>query len=307
MAPGLDTETSPAGAVSDAASSPATALEGVPTLVAAALGFGVMALGVRIAAESMPGPQIAFVRFTGSLLLLLLLTGREGIVPREASYARLVLRGFLGACGITLQFVAIARAGASTATMLHGTYPILTGLLAVPILGEKMTLRTAAALALAVVGVAIVVGPNAGPSPDLASGTVAGLTGACFAAGAIIAARHLRRIEGASLITTWFMAVGMLVTAPSLLVGLPSFTPSLVAALAVTIVASLTGQWLMHQALGRVEAARAGLLLMGNVVAATLFESMWYAQPVAAHSVIGGAIVVAAVWLSTSRARRASL
>jgi drug/metabolite transporter (DMT)-like permease len=223
-----------------------------------------------------------------------------GVVPRAASYRRLCLRGFLGACGITLQFVAIARAGASTATMLHGTYPILTGLLAVPILGERMTLRTAAALLIAVVGITVVVGPQAGPSADLTSGAISGLSGSCFAAGAIIAARHLRRLESASLITTWFMAVGMLMTAPALLVGLPPLSASLMAALAVTIVASLAGQWLMHHALGRVEAARVGLFLMGNVVAATVFEALWFAEPVAPHRMVGGAVVIAAVALSTS-------
>jgi len=287
-------------AVAGAAAPSAAGLDGLPALVAAALSFGIMALSVRIASESMPGPQIAFVRFTGSFLLLLALAGREALIPREAAYRRLVVRGILGACGITLQFVAISLAGASTATMLHGTYPIWTGLLAVPILGERMTARTAAALAVAVIGVAIVVGPHAGPSPNLVSGAVAGLSGSCFAAGAIIAARHLRRIESASLITTWFMAVGTVLTAPALLFGLPPLSARLLAALAVTIVSSLSGQWLMHQALGRVEAARAGLVLMGNVVAATLLEALWYAEPVPLHRVLGGAVVVAAVWLSTS-------
>jgi drug/metabolite transporter (DMT)-like permease len=297
-------ESGPRAAGLAAVASPTALQSGVPALVAAALGFGVMALSVRIAAESMPAPQIAFIRFTGSLSLLLLLAGREAVVPRSATYGRLVLRGLLGAAGITLQFVAIARAGAGTATMLHSTYPILTGLLAIPLLGERLTLRTAAALVLAVAGIAVVVGPASGPTSDLASGAAAGLLGSCFAAGAIIAARHLRRIESASLITTWFMAVGMLLTAPAILGGLPAFTPALAATLAVTIVSSLAGQWLMHSALGRVEAARAGLFLMGNVVAATLLEAAWFAEPVALHRVLGGAIVVAAVWLSTSSAGR---
>ena len=44
---------------------------------------------------------------------------------------------------------------------------------------------------------------------------------------------------------------------------------------------------------------------MGNVVAATLLESIWFAEPVALHRLLGGAIVVAAVWLSTSSPARA--
>lgn len=284
----------------------AAASDGMLALVTAATSFGVMALGVRIAAADLPGPQIAFFRFSGSLLLLLLLAGRTAIVPQRASYARLVVRGLLGAAGITLQFIAIARAGAGTATMLHSTYPILTGLLAIPLLGERLTARTAAALPLAVAGVVVVVGlgdPAKGAA-DLEGGALASLTGACFAAGAIIAARHLRRIESASLITTWFMAVGVIVTAPSLLLGLPPFSLRLVLALAATTVASLAGQWLMHHALGRVEAARAGLVLMGNVVAATVLEALWFGEPVAAHRVVGGVIVIAAVWLSTSAPAR---
>jgi drug/metabolite transporter (DMT)-like permease len=303
---GTSRETAAATTTDQAAVATASASDGMLALVAAAMGFGVMALGVRVAAADLPGPQIAFFRFTGSLLLLLLLAGRTAIVPRSASFRRLVVRGLLGAAGITLQFVAIARAGAGTATMLHSTYPILTGLLAIPILGERLTARTAAALPLAVVGVAVVVGlaDPATRASDLASGAIAGLCGSCFAAAAIIAARHLRRVESASLITTWFMAVGVIVTAPSLLFGLPPFSLRLVLALGATIIASLVGQWLMHHALGRVEAARAGLVLMGNVVAATLLEALWFGEPVAAHRVIGGVIVIAAVWLSTSAPAR---
>lgn len=284
-----------------ASRAPSRWLDGLPGLAAAAISFGFMALCVRIASSEMAGPQIAFFRFVGSLLLLLVLTGGTGLVPRRASYARLIARGVLGACAITLHFVAIALAGASTATMVDGTYPILIALLAVPLLGEPLSARSVWALATAVAGVVLVAWQPGEAASGSTLGVLVGVVGAVLAAGAIVTARALRQLESASLITTWFMAVGVVVTAPALLSGLPNASSRLLAALAATIAFSLSGQWLVHQALGRVEAAKAGLLLMGTVVVATVAEALWFTEPIGLRRIAGGAVVLLAIRLVSTQ------
>src|SRR5262245_26134486 len=114
-------------------------VRGVGVILLASLLFGTMAVCVRVAAAGVPASQIAFVRFGGSLLVLLAWTRGQGLRPRVASTARLLLRGLLGAVSIVLYYFGIQEAGAGLATLLDCTYPIFTALWAALLLGETLS------------------------------------------------------------------------------------------------------------------------------------------------------------------------
>jgi drug/metabolite transporter (DMT)-like permease len=151
----------------------------------------------------------------------LLALGRGQSLRPRGPLARVLLRVLLGAAAILLYYRGIAGAGAGLATLLHCAYPIWTALFATTLMRERFDLSLAAAVGLCVAGIAVVVGPGAELGAAAAAGSLYALAASVLAGGAVTTARHLRMVETAYLVTTYFMAVGAVCTAPAMLAGLP--------------------------------------------------------------------------------------
>jgi drug/metabolite transporter (DMT)-like permease len=257
-----------------------------------------MAVCVRLAVQDMPVLQVTFVRFLGSFVLLLATTRGRGLWPRRSSVGRLLQRSFLGAFAISCYFVAIDRAGAGLATLLHSTYPVWTALFAATLMGEPFTGRIAMALALNVVGATLAIRGEVAAVPGIVTGGLIGLLGGVLAGGAVATAGALRRTESASLITVWFMAVGAAVTVPSMLADLPPITPRLALALVALVVTSTGGQWLLHHGLGYVSATVGSLAAATSIVTATVLEGVLLGESVDAQVLLGGLLMLTAVGLA---------
>ena len=275
-------------------------LSGVGSILLAAVLFGAMAVCVRVTSRQMAAPQITFVRFLGSLVLLLVANGPRSLRPRQASVVRLLFRGILGSVSILLYFTAIQWAGAGLATLLHCTYPISTAVIAVAALGESFTPRLAVALALNLAGILIVVGPGAEIPPGAVFGALCALAASMLAGGALTTARLLRTKESALLITTYFMATGTLLSAPALFLGMPPFTPSLCIALTGVVVTSVVAQWLIHHGLGFTTATLGSLTAATSIVSASLFEAVFLGDYPRTTTLVGACLLIAAVGLAIS-------
>ncbi len=274
-------------------------LAGVVPLLSASFLFGIMSVCVRLATREASAVQVAFFRFAGSLLVLLVATGGRGLRPRDGNLGRLVGRGLTGAAAIVLYFTAIHGAGAGLAALLQSTYPVFAALLASVFLREPFSRRLALALGLNLAGAAAVVGAELGVSPEARLGMLAAAGSAVLAGAAVTQARHLRATENASLITTYFMLVGAVVTAPSLLAGLPPANPGLVAAVLGVVLTSVAGQWLLHHGLGFVGAAQGSLVATTSVVTAAALEAVWFGESIDATTIAGGALMIAAIGLAS--------
>lgn len=275
-------------------------LTGVASILLASVLLGAMAVCVQVAAREMPAIQITFVRFLGSFLLLVAVNGPQSLRPQATSLRPLLLRGLLGSVSIVLYFIAIQWAGAGLATLLHCTYPLSTAVIAVAILGEPMSVRLAAALALNLVGILIVIGPGASISSGAGFGAFCALGASLLAGGALTTARLLRAKENALLITTYFMAVGAIVTAPTLFMETPVFTPALCAALAGVVVTSVFAQWLVHHGLGYTTATLGSLAAATSVVSASSFEALFLGEFPQISTLLGACVLVAAIALGFS-------
>ncbi len=278
----------------------AVARDGVGVILVAAVLFGTMALFVRLAAREMPAVQITFVRFVGSFLILLVTTRGRGLVRRGPA-GPLILRGLIGASAIALYFIAIAGAGAGLATLLQNSYPVFAASFAALLLREPFSARLVAALALNLTGLGLVLAPEVRLHPTAAMGALAACAAALLSGGAVVAARHLRRTESASVITTWFMAVGMVVTAPALASGLPAPSVPLALALVGVIVTSVAGQWLLHHGLGFISVARGSLMAATSVITAAVLEAIVLGQNLGTHVLVGACCMIAAVALASDR------
>jgi drug/metabolite transporter (DMT)-like permease len=277
------------------------ALRGVGAILISSFLFAVMAVCVRLAAREMPALQIACLRFMGSLLLLLVFTRGQGLSPRAGSLRTLLLRGLLGAGAISLYYLGNQGAGAGLATLLHCTYPVFTVLFAATLMGERFSSSVAVALGLNLLGVIIVVGPGAHLGSEVTLGAVSALGAAVLAGGAVATARYLRARESAALITTYFMAVGAAVTAPSLLVGLPSPSLSLILALVGVIVPSAAGQFLLHHGLGFTSATQGSLAAATTVVSTAALEAVSIGEHLSGHTLLGACMMILAVGVASRR------
>lgn len=279
-------------------------LSGIGAILLASVLIGGLAVCVRVASRTMPSTQIAFVRFLGSFVLLALVNGPRRLRPHATSMRPLLLRGLLGSSSILLYFTAIQWAGAGLATLLHCTYPISTAVVAVIALGEPLSLRLAAALLLNLAGIFIVVGPGAEIPPSAIFGAACALGASLLAGGALTTARFLRARENALLITTYFMAIGAVLSAPALALGLPTYSPLLIAALAGVVLTSVVSQWLIHHGLGFTTASLGSLAAATSVVSASLFEGLFLGDYPALTTLIGACFLVGAVGLAVSGGSR---
>ncbi len=281
----------------------AVLLRGIGVILVSSVMFGAMAVCVRLAAQHMPSSQIAWVRFTGSLLILLALRRGRDLRPLPGNARRVVFRGLLGASAIFLYYRAIAWAGAAFATLLHCTYPVFTALFATALMEEPFDRRLGAALALSLLGVSIVVGPGSGIAPHMLLGGLSALAAAVLAGAAVATARQLRLTESTFLVTTYFMAVGAASTAPALFLGLPALSAHLLLALAGVVLTSVAGQLLLHQGLGYAAATQASLAAATSVVTATVLEATFLGTRMSAQTLFGACFLIGAVALSVSRRR----
>lgn len=276
-------------------------LKGLGVIFIASIFFGLMAVCVRVASRDMPPLQIAFVRFTGALLVLLVFGRGQALRPQPGNLSRVLQRALLGAAAIMLYFYAIRWAGAALATALQCTYPVFTALFATTFMNEPFDGRMAAALALSLIGAVIILNPNAQLSATATWGGFSALGAAVFAGGAVATARQLRATESALLITTYFMAVGALLTAPSMWSGLPVPSPALAAALAGLILTSVGGQLLLHQGLGFAPATQGSLAAVTSVFTAALAEEFWLGEHLSRQSIVGAAVMLFAVALAAGQ------
>ena len=263
-----------------------------------------MAVCVRLAAREMDAMQVAFVRFAGSFLVLLVASGGRDLRPSPGVGPRLALRALLGATAIVFYYLGIRDIGAGPATMLHCTYPVFATLFSVLFMEEAFTGRLAGALAMNLGGAALVMGAGARLGAHALAGGLASASAAVLAGGAIATARSLRVTESATRITVAFMAVGALLTAPSLGRGLPPASAALVVALVGVVFSSVGGQWLLHHGLGFTTAAQGSLAAATAVVTAAVLEAIVVGQWPPARTALAAALMVAAVGLAASDPRQ---
>lgn len=275
-------------------------MRGVGVILLSSLLFGAMAVFVRAASAVMPAGQIAFLRFLGSLLVLLALRGGRSLRPL-GSTRRVLLRGVLGASAILLYYHGIAGAGAGLATLLHCTYPIWTALFATTLTRERFDLPLGIAIALCMAGIGVVVGPGANLSHAATLGSASALVASVLAGGAVTTARQLRLLESAYLVTTYFMAVGTVFTLPFLLGGLPSITPALAATLLAVVLTSVAAQYMLHAGLGFAPAIQASLAAATSTLSAVVFEALWLGEHLSVQTLAGAALMVLAIALAVGR------
>lgn len=218
--------------------------------------YGVCFVAIKAGLPYAPPLLFAGLRtlIGGAVLLGLVLMRRQPLVPARWAWPW-ILAAAVSATTVSFgaMFLSPGRAGAGLAAVLGNLQPLLVIALAAPVLGERLTRRTALALALGLTGVLLIAAPTLfGPGRSAAVGAVLALAASAGAAGGSVLMKRMGRPAAVPLVTAWQLVVG---SAPLL----------------------AASAFVEHGARVRWTAEFVGLLLFLAVVGTALTTAVWYA------------------------------
>jgi drug/metabolite transporter (DMT)-like permease len=262
------------------------------------MSFGAMAIFARFAYESGADPAaVLFLRFTiATACLATLVVARRPALPRGRNLATLLA---LGAVGYTLQslsfFVALTRASVGLVALLLYLYPALVTLLAVVVLGDRLTPAKVGALALALAGSALTIGPIGSGS---AVGVALALAAALIYSVYILVNSRLALRVGA-LASTAVISAGaassytviVLATRPSF----PGTAGGWAAVVAIAVVSTVVAMGTFLAGLARLGPADASTLSTLEPAVTVVLAAVVLDERVTPVQTLGGAMILAAV------------
>ncbi len=268
---------------------------GFLALAGSAASLSVMSLLVRLAKSQggLTTSNVAFFRFLmGAVAAVTLARARgEGLKPKSLLW--FVLRGTFGAVAVWLFFYGIAEVGLAKGAIYFHTYPMWAALMAIVVLGERLTLGVVGAAAVAFGGLALVMWPEGGLGTAAPADFIA-LSGGVFAGFAIVSIRKMRATDSSLIVFLSLGVFGMLVTAPATVASPPD--AGLAGwALVIGIGAFATaGQLLLTWAYRHVRVGEAAPFAMLGPVLSAGIGVLVLDEDMSARALVGGAVVIAA-------------
>ena len=272
-------------------------------LFAGALGIAFSPIFVRL---SELGPSAtAFHRVFLALPILWLWMAAEAHGTRRCPSRRelwwLVMAGVFFAADLGVWHWSIRFTSVANATLLANLAPVFVALAAWSLFDEHITPLFVGGLALAVVGVALMVGADVGGGERLL-GDGLGILAAMFYAGYILTVSRLR----AALTTMTIMAYSSAIAAIVLLPLALASGEGLIAATAfgwamlvgIALVSQVAGQSLIAYALAHLPAPFSSVGLLVQPLAAALLAWVILAEPLGALQALGGAVAIAGIVLA---------
>ena len=304
--------------------------KGIAAIVASALGFALMAALVRLAddyGEPLSAFQKSFFRNLVAFAVAAAVYWRQSPrisnpnpqvpspnpvnpvnpvqTPRSQPRTTFLLlaRAAFGTLGIFANFYALSHIPIATGQMLNKTAPFFTVAFAWAFLGERTFFRQAVALAVAFAGAMLVVKP--GFAGAHAFPLAVGLLGGAAAGAAYACVRALRRrgVDPAYIIL-YFSVFSCLSAVPFMLPGLKPMTFAQVAVLLGAGGAAAVGQFGVTLAYGYAAPRDIAVYDYSSVLFAAAFGYFFFAQVPDIFSVLGFAVILAALVLLNSRRRK---
>lgn len=272
---------------------------GILLVAISAVTFGTLAISSRYALDDgMDTLTIMFLRFSlATVCMLALLALRHERLPRGSALLRLV---GMGAVGYTLQaycfITALEYASSGLVELLLYIYPALVTGLSIVILKEKPSRRALVALALALLGTALVVSP--------AGGRWQGIVLALLAAGIysiyiLVGAQVMKQVSAIQSSTVIFASAAVSAGLLMLIGGPhpPQSTLGWGAMAAIVIFATVIPVTTFLAGIGRVGPSTASMLSTFEPVVTVLLAAWLFGEVLAPVVLLGGALILAAVLL----------
>ena len=277
--------------------------KGIACIVASAFGFALMAFFVRLC-DDFGGPvscfQKGFFRNVIALAIALAVFYREPPAFAKAASGRratpwtpLVLRAVFGTVGIFANFYALSRIPIGEAMTLNKTAPFFTVFFSWIFLGERVSRRQFACLALAFAGALLVMKP--GFRADEPGAAALALTGGLGAGLAYVCVHQLGRLKfDGAFIVLFFSAFSCLASLPFVVFDFRPMTFAQVAILLGAGVGAAIGQFGVTAAYRFAEPRAIAAYDYTNVIFTALFGFAFFGQVPDLLSVAGFAVILLA-------------
>ena len=276
-------------------------------MLAAAFGFSVMSLLVKVASATFPTMELVFARSAFMAALTFATLRLSGHSPLGTDRTTLVLRGAVGATALSLFYFGIGRLPLGDAVTIQYTAPVWTALTAALLLGERVRPVVAASAVLSLGGVALVARPSVlfGEGVALDGWGVAAVAAAAVLSGlAYTFVRKLRQTDRPMAIIFYLSWIGMVGALPFALGGWVMPQGWDWALLAGIGLSTHVGQVGLTKGMQRLEAGTASAIGYVQVVLAFAWGALLLGDAVDGLSIAGAALVVSSVLLVVRRARR---
>jgi drug/metabolite transporter (DMT)-like permease len=272
--------------------------------------WGTSFVAIKVAVAEVPPATLVLLRCAVAYLFLRPLIGRGGRERRPLDRSAFLL----GATGIVvpvyLHNLAMHWSSAADGTLVHnGTYPVLTGLLAMAALGERLGRRLSLSLLASLAGVAVValggarLGDAAAGSGLLVAGTAAYALYTVIGRRAFAADAWLDQLVG--MVRAAMVLLLPLAAVELALGGLPHPSPAAVLAV-VYLGAGCSGlaHWLNALALRRLEASRVAVICNLEIPLGIAAGALLLGETVGVGHLAGTALIAGGAWLACHRPRR---
>ncbi|MGA8045698.1 MAG: DMT family transporter [Dermatophilaceae bacterium] len=253
--------------------------------------------------ETIPPTDFLAVRFTIAALAMTVLFRRQLLaLTRRDVQVGLGLGGLYGIAQI-LQTVGLASTDASVSGFITGTYVVLTPILGAVIFRDRIPGRVWTAAVLAMTGIAVL------SLRGIALGigeTVTLVAAAVYALHIIGLGRYARAESAVGLATVQALAVAGICVVASLPGGVqtPQGAGGWASVVYMALVAGAFALWAQTWAQSHLTAARAAIVMSLEPVFAAFFAVLLGGESLTARMLLGGSLVVAAMYLVELAPRR---
>jgi drug/metabolite transporter (DMT)-like permease len=252
-----------------------------------------------------PAMQAQFLRYAFGLLVMLPFVLKAGWAAyRPADLRGQMLRGALHTLGLILWFLALPRIPLADMTAIGFTTPLFIMLGAALFLRESLYWERWLATAIGFAGVLVVVGPRL--SGEGGWWHLVMLASAPVFAASFLLTKALTRTETTGAILLW---QALTVTVLSLPLAWPvwqALSPWLWLGFAVCGVLGTLGHYMLTRSFSMADISSTQSLKFLDLVWSTALGWLIFSDRPSSHTLIGGALIVAAtVWVTRREARRA--
>lgn len=278
-------------------------MAGIGLKLASVAAFLAMASFLKASGDLPPGQLVFFRSFFAILPIVVFLAVRRELIEGAKTGRPLshVLRGLLGVTSMGLGFFALTKLPLPEAVAIGYAMPILIVVFGAIFLKETVRLYRWSAVAVGIIGVAIIVWPRltvfsggGGASSVLAVGAVAALVGSVFGAFATMQVRNLVQTERSATIVLYFSITSSVAGLLTLPFGWVWPRPEQAALLISAGIAGGIGQILMTEAYRRADVSVIAPFEYSSLILSIIVGYVFFRDIPSVEMLVGAVIVVGA-------------
>ncbi len=241
-----------------------------------------------------------FIRFLISSIILLPLVGIKKLRTRGGEVEG-IIAGFLLFIGYYFQTVGLKFTTPADSGIITGLYVVIVPLLSYVYLKSKVSRIDWAAVLIAMIGL-IILSDGVSGSSSVEYGNI--LTVICaigYALQIAYVSKHSSRIDSMKFTFYQMLTVSVfsLITIPTFTIYYDLVSPLVIFTLIFTaIFAGIMGYFLINRALIYVKPEKAGVVLVTEPIFAAIFSYILVDDKIGIYTIIGGAIMISAMFIS---------